>query len=184
MLLTLWVWAQPLSHVWLFVTPWTDCRPPGSSVYGIFQARTLECVATYYSRGSSRPWNQTHVSCAFCIGRQILYHWVTWDALLTLVSHKKWVWATAVKVPCPLLLLGKDCLLNVFCSFFTWTSYLQSKTPSFYFIPVPGHRTEKKILHPRFLKLSLPCLTPCHMVILLKSSSNPSATLDHWAFKD
>ena len=26
-----------------------DCSPPGSSVYGIFQARILECVATSYS---------------------------------------------------------------------------------------------------------------------------------------
>ena len=68
MLLTLWVCAQPLSNVWLFVTPRTDCRPPGSSVYGIFQARTLEWVATYYSRESSRPWNQTSVSCVSCIG--------------------------------------------------------------------------------------------------------------------
>ena len=30
-----------------------DCRPPGSSVHGTFQARILEWVATPYSRGSS-----------------------------------------------------------------------------------------------------------------------------------
>ena len=35
------VCAQLLSHVQLFVTP-MDCRPPGSSVHGIFQARILE----------------------------------------------------------------------------------------------------------------------------------------------
>ena len=29
--------------------------PPGSSVHGILQARTLEWVALSYSRGSSRP---------------------------------------------------------------------------------------------------------------------------------
>ena len=29
-------------HVWLFVTPWTVCSLPGSSVYGNFPARTLE----------------------------------------------------------------------------------------------------------------------------------------------
>ena len=28
-----------LSHVQIFVTPRTDCRLPGSSVHGIFQAR-------------------------------------------------------------------------------------------------------------------------------------------------
>ena len=30
-----------------------DCSPPGSSVYGISQASTLECVAISFSRGSS-----------------------------------------------------------------------------------------------------------------------------------
>ena len=30
-----------------------DCSPPGSSVYGILQARTLERVAISSSRGSS-----------------------------------------------------------------------------------------------------------------------------------
>ena len=32
-----------------------DCGPPGSSVYGILQARTLEWVAVPSSRGSSQP---------------------------------------------------------------------------------------------------------------------------------
>ena len=32
-----------------------DCRPPGSSVHGILQARVLEWVATPSSRGSSQP---------------------------------------------------------------------------------------------------------------------------------
>ena len=32
-----------------------DCSPPGSSVHRIFQVRTLEWVATPFSRGSSRP---------------------------------------------------------------------------------------------------------------------------------
>ena len=45
--------------------------PPGSSVHGILQARTLEWVAMAASRGSSQPKDQTRVSC---IGRQILYH--------------------------------------------------------------------------------------------------------------
>ena len=30
-----------------------DCSPPGSSVYGIFQARTLEWITISFSRGSS-----------------------------------------------------------------------------------------------------------------------------------
>ena len=32
-----------------------DCKPPSSSVYGIFQARILEWVAMFSSRGSSLP---------------------------------------------------------------------------------------------------------------------------------
>ena len=31
-----------LSRVRLFETPWTVAHPPGSSVHGIFQARTLD----------------------------------------------------------------------------------------------------------------------------------------------
>ena len=44
-----------------------DCSPPGSSVPGIFQARILEHVAMFSSRGSSQLRDQTHISC--------LLHW-------------------------------------------------------------------------------------------------------------
>ena len=47
----------------------TDCGPPGSSVHGILQARTLEWVAISSSRGSSWPRDQAHVSCISCIAR-------------------------------------------------------------------------------------------------------------------
>ena len=57
-----------------------DCSPPGSVVSGILQARVLEWVAISFSRGSSQPRDQTRVSCVSCIGRQILYHWATWEA--------------------------------------------------------------------------------------------------------
>ena len=58
----------------------TDCSPPGSSVHGIFQARILEWVAISSSREYSWPSDQTPISC---IGRWILYHWATWEALNT-----------------------------------------------------------------------------------------------------
>ena len=48
-----------------------DCHLPGSSVYGIFQARILEWVAIPFSRASSRPRGRTLV---FRIVRRILYH--------------------------------------------------------------------------------------------------------------
>ena len=57
-----------------------NCSPPGSSVHGIFQARILEQVAVSYSRDSFWPRDQTHVFCVSCIGKQILYHWATWEA--------------------------------------------------------------------------------------------------------
>ena len=37
--------------------------PAGSSVHGILQARTLESVIIHFSRRSSRPRDQTWVSC-------------------------------------------------------------------------------------------------------------------------
>ena len=47
-----------------------DCRPSGSSVHGISQARILEWVAMSFSRGSSQPRDQIRISST---GRWILY---------------------------------------------------------------------------------------------------------------
>ena len=44
-----------------------DCSPPGSSVHGILQARTLEWVTTPSSRASSPPRDWTRISCVYCI---------------------------------------------------------------------------------------------------------------------
>ena len=52
-----------------------DCSPPGPSVHGILQARILEWVAIFFSRGYSLPMNWTHISHVSCTGRRILYHW-------------------------------------------------------------------------------------------------------------
>ena len=40
-----------------------DCSLPGYSFHGIFQAIVLEWVAISFSRGSSRPRDQTQVPC-------------------------------------------------------------------------------------------------------------------------
>ena len=45
---------------------------PGSSVYGILQARKLEWIAMVSSRGSSWSRNWTQVSYVSCIGRRVL----------------------------------------------------------------------------------------------------------------
>ena len=57
------------------------CSPPGSSGHGILQARVLEWVAVPASKGSAPPQDWTHVSFISCIGRWVLYHWATWEAL-------------------------------------------------------------------------------------------------------
>ena len=58
-----------------------DCSLPGFFVHGISQARILEYVAISFSRGSSQCRSQTQ---HLLLGRQILYHWVTWEALIQL----------------------------------------------------------------------------------------------------
>ena len=62
------------SRVWLFATP-MDYSPPGSFVHGISQARILECVAISFSRISSPPRDQTHISLLhLLLGNLALYH--------------------------------------------------------------------------------------------------------------
>ena len=60
-------WSPVCMHaqsLQLYLTLWghLDCGPPGSSVHGILQARTVEWVAMPSSRGSSQPRDQTRVS--------------------------------------------------------------------------------------------------------------------------
>ena len=51
-----------------------DYSLPGSSVHVLLQVRVLEWVAMPSSRGSSQSREQTYISVASCIGRQVLYH--------------------------------------------------------------------------------------------------------------
>ena len=44
-----------------------DCSPPGSSIHGISQTRTLEWVSMPSSRESSQTRDSTCVSCGSCI---------------------------------------------------------------------------------------------------------------------
>ena len=73
-LLLTWLWFRsPLSLIWKnevkislscvqLCNP-MDCSPPGYSVHEILQARILEWVAIPFSRESSKPRDQTWVSC-------------------------------------------------------------------------------------------------------------------------
>ena len=113
-----------------------DCSPPGFSVHRISQARILEWVAISYSRGPSQPRDWTHVSCIFCTGRWILYHYQFLIMQIKLMSTNKgqnsrvsrnlkdnliqtsvlWI-RTVIQVPdfsvCSLLLLQQTGLSNV-----------------------------------------------------------------------
>ena len=55
--------------------------------------KKLECVAISSSMGSSWPRDRTYVSCISCIGRQILYHWTTWETL-----HQCKLWTSLIMV--------------------------------------------------------------------------------------
>ena len=61
------------------------CSPPapGSSVHGLLQARILEWIAIFFSRGSSQPRNWTQVSR---IAGRFFTSWTTGEAPLPL-SH-------------------------------------------------------------------------------------------------
>ena len=62
-----------------------DCSLPGSSVYGIFQARVLEWIAISFSRGSSRPRDRTQVS--HIVGTRFTV-WATREILYLLYTVK------------------------------------------------------------------------------------------------
>ena len=67
-----------------------DCSLLGSSIHGISQARILEWLAISYSRGSSQTRGWAWVSC---IGRQILYHWVTREARSSVYPNTYYVFS-------------------------------------------------------------------------------------------
>ena len=60
---------------------------PGSSVHGIFQARVLEWGAITFSRGSSRPRDQTQVS--LIVGR-CFYHLRGIKIILKVLEQEKY----------------------------------------------------------------------------------------------
>ena len=71
--------------------------PPGSSVHGIFPARTLGWVAICSSRGPSKPRDWTCISCGVrrvtCIKnviKPLLHHEVKWSEIHSIVSNSLW----------------------------------------------------------------------------------------------
>ena len=68
------VHAQSLGRVWLFMTLWTIAWQAPLSM-GFSRQEYWSRLSCPSSRGSSWPRGQTHVSCVFCTGRRIVYHW-------------------------------------------------------------------------------------------------------------
>ena len=64
-----------------------DYSPPGSSVCGILQARILEGVAILFSRGSSQPRDQTHISW-MAGGMSHQGSWASAQMLLWISEHR------------------------------------------------------------------------------------------------
>ena len=60
-----------------------DCSLPGSSVHMGFPRQEYWVGCHFLLHGIFQPKNR---ACIFCIGRQVLYHWATWEAM-----QQKWV---------------------------------------------------------------------------------------------
>ena len=78
-----------------------DCSLSGSSVHGIFQAIVLEWIAISFSRGSSRPRDQTQVS--HIVDRRFTV-WATREVLMKVksLSHVQLFatpWTVAYQAP-------------------------------------------------------------------------------------
>ena len=66
-----------------------DCRPPGSSIHGLLQARMLAWVAVSFSRGSSQPRDQIPVSCTSGIFFTV---WATFSNMSLVIGRKGCHW--------------------------------------------------------------------------------------------
>ena len=80
------VWL--LSHVWLFVTPWNVAHQGPWN----FPGKYTGVGFTFLLQGIFPTKDQTWVSCfsrISCIGRWVIYHCATWEALHYLTIYKR-----------------------------------------------------------------------------------------------
>ena len=91
-----------------------DYSTLGSSLHGIYQARILEWVVISSSRGSSQSRDRTPASCVSCIGRLVLHHCASWEAL-----------TASCKIPPPIFLLPVPTLPSSLSAFRTCSTCSQ-----------------------------------------------------------
>ena len=72
-----WYWRSEVTQLCPTLCNPVDCSLPDSSIYGLFQARTLEWVIISFFRGSFQPGVQTWVSC---IADRCFTMWATREA--------------------------------------------------------------------------------------------------------
>ena len=140
-----------------------DYSPPGSSVYGILQARILEWLARLSSRESSRPRDQTHVSCMSLMLPALTGSFfttrVTWETLYLLVLV-----AQSYSTLCDLM-EGSSCQAPLSIEFSRKEYW--SRLP----LPFPGDLSDPGVKpgSPTFLEDSLPSETPgsIHLSIIM-----------------
>ena len=66
-----------------------DCRPPDSSLHGIFEARVLEWVANSFSRGSFWPRDRIRISYVSRIAGRFFTHWALEEVWFSHVTLQK-----------------------------------------------------------------------------------------------
>ena len=129
-----------------------DCSLLGSSVYGIFQARILEQVSTPFSRGSSWPKDQTHVSQVSCHGRKILLPLSHLGSPNVSLAPHKWPSELYFLLVCgcssPVTDLILPVLLHLGCHLF--------RTAESIFLPTPN----PVLSSPLFLLIHFPSMKP------------------------
>ena len=108
-------WVPVHSCVWLFYDP-MDCSSPDSSVHGIFQAKTLACVAIPFSRGSSRPRDWIWISC---IAGRFFMIWTTKEVpdISPFLTKKVYANLDPYQQCMTMLVSPKPCRQNVFSCF-------------------------------------------------------------------
>ena len=113
-----------------------DCSPPDSSVHETSQERILERVAMLFCRRSSQPREQTHISCAFCIGRQVFYQCATWETQRTCYLCKSsYHTLPSIAGTCAQFAKLTDCPNMVFADTLGFSIKLICKLNQFYFFP-------------------------------------------------